>query len=126
MYYTGTDLHKFTSYLTTVSSSGKIVKQENIKNVDYNFVQYFNSIHGEHKTTVESTMTWYYHKKYSLIKLFFISSLISLNATEIVFLPILYLILSSFIFSDKSSIELNSMVKKVNSCFASGELSGWM
>ena len=27
MYYTGIDLHKFTSYLTTVDSSGSIVKQ---------------------------------------------------------------------------------------------------
>jgi transposase len=60
MYYTGIDLHKFTSYLTTVDSSGNIVKQENIKNVAHNFVQYFNSIPGEHKTTVESTMTWYW------------------------------------------------------------------
>ena len=60
MYYTGIDLHKFTSYLTTVDSSGNIVKQENIKNVTHNFVQYFNSIPGEHKTTVESTMTWYW------------------------------------------------------------------
>ena len=60
MYYTGIDLHKFTSYLTTVDSAGKIVKQQNIKNVDYNFVQYFDSIPGQHKTTVESTMTWYW------------------------------------------------------------------
>ncbi|MGD8306660.1 MAG: IS110 family transposase [Ignavibacteria bacterium] len=60
MYYTGIDLHKFTSYLTTVDSSGKIVKQQNIKNIDYNFVQYFGSLPGEHKTTVESTMTWYW------------------------------------------------------------------
>lgn len=60
MYYTGIDLHKFTSYLTTVDSVGNIVKQQNIKNVDHNFVQYFNSIPGEHKTTVESTMTWYW------------------------------------------------------------------
>jgi transposase len=60
MYYTGIDLHKFTSYLTTVDSSGNIVKQENIKNVAHNFVQYFNSIPGEHITTVESTMTWYW------------------------------------------------------------------
>lgn len=60
MYYTGIDLHKFTSFLTTVDSSGKIVKQQNIKNVEHNFVQYFSSIHGEHKTTVESTMTWYW------------------------------------------------------------------
>jgi len=60
MYYTGIDLHKFTSYLTTVDSSGSIVKQENLKNLAHNFIQYFNSIPGEHKTTVESTMTWYW------------------------------------------------------------------
>ncbi len=60
MCYTGIDLHKFTSFLTTVDSSGKIVKQQNLKNVNHNFVQYFDSIHGEHKTTVESTMTWYW------------------------------------------------------------------
>lgn len=60
MYYTGIDLHKFTSFLTTVDSSGNIVKQQNIKNVEHNFIQYFNSIKGEHKTTVESTMTWYW------------------------------------------------------------------
>jgi len=60
MYYTGIDLHKFTSFLTTVDSSGTIVKQDNLKNVAHNFVQYFNSIPGEHQTTVESTMTWYW------------------------------------------------------------------
>ena len=49
MYYTGIDLHKFTSYLTTVDSSGAIVKQENLKNVAHNFIQYFNSIPGEHQ-----------------------------------------------------------------------------
>lgn len=60
MYYTGVDLHKFTSYLTTVDSSGTIVKQDNLKNVAHNFVQYFNSIPGDHQATVESTMTWYW------------------------------------------------------------------
>ncbi len=60
MFYTGIDLHKFTSYLTTVDSSGAIVKQGNLKNVAHNFVQYFNSIPGEHQATVESTMTWYW------------------------------------------------------------------
>ena len=60
MYYTGIDLHKFTSYLTTVDSSGAIVKQENLKNVAHNFIQYFASLPGEHKTTVESTMSWYW------------------------------------------------------------------
>jgi transposase len=60
MYYTGIDLHKLTSYLTTVDSKGNIIKQENIKNVDHNFVQYFKSMRGKHITTVESTMTWYW------------------------------------------------------------------
>jgi transposase len=60
MYYTGIDLHKFTSYLTTVDSSGNIIKQQNIKNTDYNFVQYFSDLGTENITTVESTMTWYW------------------------------------------------------------------
>ena len=60
MYYTGIDLHKLTSYLTTVDSSGKIIKQENLKNNDFNFVQYFKPLRGKHKATVESTMTWYW------------------------------------------------------------------
>ncbi len=60
MYYTGIDLHKFTSYLTTVNSSGVIVKQNDIKNINHNFVQYFVSIPGQHLATVESTMTWYW------------------------------------------------------------------
>lgn len=60
MYYTGIDLHKFTSYLTTVDSSGNIVKQADIKNVAHNFVQYFTNLGSENITTVESTMTWYW------------------------------------------------------------------
>ena len=60
MFYTGIDLHKFTSYLTTVDSSGCIVKQQNLKNVDHNFVQYFAELGSDHITTVESTMSWYW------------------------------------------------------------------
>jgi len=58
MYYTGIDLHKSTSYLTTVDSLGKIVERQNIKNVNHNFFQYFNSLPGNNITTVESTMTF--------------------------------------------------------------------
>src|SRR5574337_1779459 len=60
MYYTGIDLHKFTSYLTTVDFSGSIVKQADIKNVNHNFIQYFSDLGNENITTVESTMTWYW------------------------------------------------------------------
>jgi len=60
MYYTGIDLHKFSSYLTTVDSTGNIVKHADIKNVNHNFVQYFSDLGNENITTVESTMTWYW------------------------------------------------------------------
>jgi hypothetical protein len=60
VYYTGIDLHKFNYYLTPVDFSGKIIKQQNIKNVDSNFVQYFQSIPLKHKTTVKSTLTRYW------------------------------------------------------------------
>lgn len=60
MYYTGIDLHKFTSYLTTVDASGKIIKQADIKNVAHNFIQYFSELGNKNITTVESTMTWYW------------------------------------------------------------------
>src|SRR4030043_203894 len=60
MYYTGIDLHKFTSYLTTVDSEGNIVKQSNLKNNDFEFAQYFADLKDNHKATVESTMTWYW------------------------------------------------------------------
>ena len=57
MYYTGIDLHKFTSYLTTVDSKGNIIKQHNMKNVEHNFVQYFSDLGKKNIATVESTMT---------------------------------------------------------------------
>jgi transposase len=60
MYYTGIDLHKHTSYLTTIDFSGKIIKQANIKNFACNFVQYFSDLGNENIATVESTMTWYW------------------------------------------------------------------
>jgi transposase len=60
MYYTGIDLHKFTSYLTTVDESGAIVKQADFKNVHHNFIQYFSDLGSENISTVESTMTWYW------------------------------------------------------------------
>lgn len=60
MFYTGIDLHKHSSYLTTVDSSGNIIKQADIKNVYHNFVQYFSDLGNDNITTVESTMTWYW------------------------------------------------------------------
>lgn len=60
MYYTGIDLHKATSYLTTVDESGNILKRQNIQNHPINFQNYFHSIPGNHKATVETTGSWYW------------------------------------------------------------------
>ena len=60
MFYTGIDLHKKTSYLTTVDESGSVLKQQNIRNRPINFQNYFASISGTHKATVETTGSWYW------------------------------------------------------------------
>ena len=60
MFYTGIDLHKATSYLTTVDESGSILKQQNIRNYPLNFQNYFSSMSGNHKVTVETTGSWYW------------------------------------------------------------------
>jgi len=60
MFYTGIDLHKATSYLTTVDDSGNILKRQNIRNHPINFQHYFSSIPGQHKATVETTGSWYW------------------------------------------------------------------
>jgi transposase len=43
-----------------VEPDGNILKKENFKNSPQNFIQYFNSIPGQHLATVESTMSWYW------------------------------------------------------------------
>jgi transposase len=60
MFYTGIDLHKKTSYLTTVDESGNVLRRQNIRNRPINFQNYFDSIPGIHKATVETTGGWYW------------------------------------------------------------------
>jgi transposase len=60
MFYTGIDLHKKKSYLTTVDESGTILKRQNIHNRHINFQNYFASMTGIHKATVETTGSWYW------------------------------------------------------------------
>jgi transposase len=58
MYYTGIDLHKKTSYLTTVDGMGKIVKKANLSN-DENAVL-FMELDGEARIVIESMCSWYW------------------------------------------------------------------
>jgi transposase len=60
MYYTGIDLHKHTSYLTTVDSNGVIIKQANLKNNNFDILNYFSALGDHHLATVETTGGWYW------------------------------------------------------------------
>ncbi len=60
MYYTGIDQHKLFSVMATVDKSGKVVKEAKLNNNDYEFVNYFKSLKGKHKATVETTGGWYW------------------------------------------------------------------
>ena len=60
MYYTGIDLHKKTSYLTTINEEGQVVKQANLINDESLILNYFTSQDGPTKVVIESTGSWYW------------------------------------------------------------------
>lgn len=60
MYYTGIDLHKKTSYLTTVDVVGKIVKKANLINDESTILTYFTELAEETKIVIESMSSWYW------------------------------------------------------------------
>jgi transposase len=60
MWYSGIDLHRDNSYLTTVDQSGCIVKQKRLPNVPALLMEYFASIGSDHAAVVESTTGWYW------------------------------------------------------------------
>lgn len=60
MYYSGIDLHKDNSYITTIDSKGKIIKQERLVNERTIIIDYFSSMVGKHKAVIESTSSWYW------------------------------------------------------------------
>ncbi|MBW2082080.1 MAG: hypothetical protein JRI39_03065 [Deltaproteobacteria bacterium] len=60
MYYTGIDLHKKTSFLTTVDESGKMVTKENLLNDEKTILDYFGSLEQQSRVVIESTASWYW------------------------------------------------------------------
>jgi transposase len=60
MYYTGIDLHRKTSFLTTVDSKGRIVKKANLINDEATVLEYFLSLDDDTQVVIESTATWYW------------------------------------------------------------------
>jgi transposase len=60
MYYSGIDLHKDMTFITTIDDSGSVVKQSKLPNEEYAILNYFFSQGRNHKAVVESTSNWYW------------------------------------------------------------------
>jgi len=60
MYYTGIDLHKKTSFVTTIDTDGKIFTRANLQNVEQDILAYFANLGQETKIVIESMSSWYW------------------------------------------------------------------
>jgi len=60
MFYSGIDLHKDMSFITTLDEQGTIVKQQKLPNDEHTILNYFFTIGKQHKAVVESTSNWYW------------------------------------------------------------------
>ena len=60
MYYTGIDLHKKTSFITTIDESGKIYYRHNFPNVEEQILDYFVNLDRPTKIVIESMCSWYW------------------------------------------------------------------
>ena len=60
MYYTGIDLHKKTSFITTIDQNGKVIFRRNFPNVEELILDYFQNLDGPTKIVIESMCSWYW------------------------------------------------------------------
>ena len=60
MYYSGIDLHKDMSWITTIHEDGSVIKQGKVPNDPGRILEFFFSLEGEHRAVVESTSNWYW------------------------------------------------------------------
>jgi len=60
MYYAGIDLHKKTSYITTVDETGRIVSKANLVNHEDTIIKYFKDLKEKTKIVIESMSSWYW------------------------------------------------------------------
>jgi len=60
MYYTGIDLHKKTSFITTIDARGKIISRANLQNVEEDILAYFAALGDKTKIVIESMSSWYW------------------------------------------------------------------
>ena len=60
MYYTGIDLHRKTSFITTVDSTGKVIVKANLPNEETRILEYFLTLDNDTQVVIESTANWYW------------------------------------------------------------------
>lgn len=60
MYFTGIDLHKKTSFMTTIDKNGQVVFRANLKNDPTVILDYFAALDQKPKIVIESTATWHW------------------------------------------------------------------
>ena len=60
MYYTGIDLHKKTSFITTIDESGKVVFRHNFPNKEERILDYFVNLDGPTEIVIESMCSSYW------------------------------------------------------------------
>ena len=60
MYYTGIDLHRKTSFFTTIAESGQVVKKSNLANEESRILSYLNKLTEATLVVIESTANWYW------------------------------------------------------------------
>lgn len=60
MYYTGIDLHRKTSFITTIDKNGKIINKRNLANDETQIIAYFSRLKESTQVVIESTANWYW------------------------------------------------------------------
>ena len=60
MYFTGIDVHKKTSFFTTVDEKGQVVSKANLSNDPKAILHYFELLDLKSKIVIESTASWYW------------------------------------------------------------------
>lgn len=105
MFYSGFDLHKDNSLVTTFDNRGEIVKQERLRNVPEIILGYFAPLKGPHKAVVECTAGWYW-----------LNDLLEANGIELVLAHAKYLKAISYakVKTDKVDSETLAMLLRLD------------
>ena len=59
-YYSGIDLHKLTTFITTIDEDGCLLQQQKLRNRPEALRGYFRQHEGPHRAVVETTTGWYW------------------------------------------------------------------